>query len=213
MAHKSILDTRRIEQEVSDIEPEAVQVRKVAQAALELIDPREVNMEERRLYWSVPATLMIWADAVKVQEILMNLLSNAMKYSDPGTAITLIAQPLIERPARLLRLGGASGRKMVEITIQDEGLGIPPEQIPLLFRRFVRLPRDLASHVRGTGLGLYLCRVFVEAMHGTIWVESTGVPGKGSTFHLRLPAPMSADSSQYTDPGLGVANFADQQQC
>jgi signal transduction histidine kinase len=76
----------------------------------------------------------------------------------------------------------------VEIRVKDEGLGILPEQIPLLFNRFVRLPRDLASTVSGSGLGLYLCRVFIESMGGAIAVESQGVPGAGSVFIIHLPA-------------------------
>jgi signal transduction histidine kinase len=124
---------------------------------------------------------------VHLQQVLTNLLSNAIKYSTPGTAVTLIARPFVEKTSRFMLLSSTPKRQMVEITVHDEGLGIPPEQIPFLFRRFVRLPRDIASKVRGTGLGLYLCRLFVEAMGGVIWVESSGVPGEGSTFYLRLP--------------------------
>lgn len=73
--------------------------------------------------------------------------------------------------------------------MRDYGLGVPPDQISLLFQRFVRLPRDLASTVSGNGLGLYLCRLLTEAMHGKIWLESTGVEGEGTTVILQLPAP------------------------
>ncbi|HEX9069711.1 MAG TPA: ATP-binding protein, partial [Ktedonobacterales bacterium] len=76
---------------------------------------------------------------------------------------------------------------MVEIQVKDAGHGIPPDQMPLLFNRFVRLPRDLASKVPGTGIGLYLCRVMSEAMGGRVWAESTGVEGEGSTFFVHLP--------------------------
>jgi two-component system sensor histidine kinase BaeS len=76
----------------------------------------------------------------------------------------------------------------VEIIVRDYGQGIPPDQLSLLFNRFVRLPRDLASNVAGTGLGLYLCRVFAQGMGGTITAESSGVPGEGTAFTLRLPA-------------------------
>ncbi len=78
---------------------------------------------------------------------------------------------------------------MIDVTVRDHGFGIPPEQIPLLFKRFVRLPRDMASNVPGNGLGLYLCQAYAEALEGTIWVESTGVEGEGSAFHLLLPMP------------------------
>ena len=85
---------------------------------------------------------------------------------------------------------------MVLITLRDHGLGIPPDQLPLLFKRFVRLPRDLASNVPGNGLGLYLCQVLVEGMGGRIWAESTGVEGEGTTFYVQLPAvPDSASGS------------------
>src|SRR6185312_5162584 len=85
----------------------------------------------------------------------------------------------------------ASHQQAVEIAVRDHGLGIPVEQIPLLFNRFMRLPRDLASKVPGTGLGLYLCRVMTEAMGGRIWVESAGNEGEGSTFYIELPLPPS----------------------
>ncbi len=84
---------------------------------------------------------------------------------------------------------------MIEIRVRDFGLGIPPEHIALLFERFVRLPRDLASRVVGNGLGLYLCRQLAQAMGGRIWAESAGVEGEGSTFHLLLPATRAPFSS------------------
>jgi len=83
---------------------------------------------------------------------------------------------------------------MLELRVRDYGLGIPPEQASLLFNRFVRLPRDLASSVVGSGLGLYLCRVMTESMGGTIRLESSGIEGDGSTFIVRLPlAPLQTE--------------------
>lgn len=80
---------------------------------------------------------------------------------------------------------------MVDIVIRDHGFGIPPDQAPLLFQRFVRLPRDLASTTIGNGLGLSLCRELTEAMGGRIWLESTGIEGEGAAFFVRLPVPPS----------------------
>ncbi|MEO7001682.1 MAG: ATP-binding protein, partial [Ktedonobacterales bacterium] len=79
--------------------------------------------------------------------------------------------------------------RYVEVRVRDYGHGIPPEQAPLLFRKFVRLPHDLASTIPGNGLGLYLCRTLAEAMGGSLTLSSSGVPGEGTTAILRLPPP------------------------
>lgn len=73
------------------------------------------------------------------------------------------------------------------ISVRDYGLGIPADQIKFLFQRFSRLKRDIGGSARGTGLGLYLAKMFVEAMGGEIWVTSAGLPDEGSTFHFTLP--------------------------
>lgn len=186
---KSILDVRQIEGEASNFVPEAVDVRMVVEAALTLIDPNEVSLQDRRLNLRIPQALTVWGDRVRIQQIITNLVSNALKYSPPETPVTLTAVAVSEKSSRLI--GAKSGKQhLVEILVQDQGLGIPPEQRDLLFRRFVRLPREIAGNIHGNGLGLYLCRVFAEAMGGSIWVESSGVEGEGSTFHLHLPVPV-----------------------
>jgi signal transduction histidine kinase len=197
---QSILDTRRVDQRARDFEPEALSVGEMVMASSALVDPQEAKGVERELHLNITHELAIWGEKVRLQQILTNVLSNAIKYSAPGTAIEVTAQEVSEEIPRssawrLPRRGDveAPGRRMVEIAVRDHGLGIPPEQAPLLFQRFVRLPRDLASATVGNGLGLYLCRELTEAMGGRIWVESTGVEGEGSTFFLRLPlAPPSA---------------------
>jgi signal transduction histidine kinase len=74
------------------------------------------------------------------------------------------------------------------LSIQDAGIGIPPDELPLLFEKFVRLKRDLAGTTRGTGLGLYICKQLVQGMDGSIWVESSGRPGEGCRFCVTLPS-------------------------
>jgi len=76
---------------------------------------------------------------------------------------------------------------------------VPPAEAQQLFQRFVRLRRDIAGPVRGTGVGLYVTRSLVEAMGGRIWVESAGAPGKGSTFHFTLPSVVDPDPSATPD--------------
>lgn len=187
----SILAVRRLEQEVDRFVPEAVAVRDVLDGAIKLIDPREGQHVQRKLSVSIPADLVVWGEPVRLRQILSNLLSNALKYSPPGSPIEveahLVADHPTERPGRARNQQPL--RKVAEITVRDHGLGIPADQIPLLFNRFVRLQRDLASNVPGNGLGLYLCQAYAQAMGGTIWVESAGIEGEGSTFHVRLPLP------------------------
>jgi len=77
----------------------------------------------------------------------------------------------------------------VQMSIADKGNGITPEDQAHLFERFMRLERDINSPVRGSGLGLYISRRLIEALGGKIWIESSGIPGEGSTFHIQLPAP------------------------
>ena len=175
----NILDIRRIETH-QVTEAQAVPVRETLDAALALIDPRLGGESVRDLHLSIPGDLIVWGDPVRVQQILINLLSNAVKYSAPGTPVEVSARTVAAGPL-------APRRQLGEITVRDYGLGIPPDQIPLLFNRFARLPRELASSVGGTGLGLYLCRVFAEGMGGTIDIESSGVASEGSAFRLRLP--------------------------
>lgn len=192
---QSILDTRRVDQQAKDFVPEAVPVAEMVATAASLVDPGEGKGVERELHVQIPHELSIWGEKVRLQQILTNLLSNAIKYSASGTPVEVNARVVSEALPRSSawrlqrRNGGAAraGRRMVAIEVRDHGLGIPPDQAPLLFQRFVRLPRDLASTTVGNGLGLYLCRELTEAMGGRIWVESTGVEGEGSTFYLRLP--------------------------
>jgi signal transduction histidine kinase len=188
---ESILDVRRLDQQARSFSPEAVPLFEAVGAATSLLDPREGQEVERELRVRMPSGLLVWGERMRVQQILTNLLSNAIKYSPPGTPVEVDVAMVSETtspPSRWPPRARAE-RRMVEITVRDYGLGIPPDEAPLLFQRFVRLPRDLASTVPGNGLGLYICRELAEAMGGSIRVESAGTAGAGSTFYVRLPAP------------------------
>jgi signal transduction histidine kinase len=109
-------------------------------------------------------------DASRLRQVLMNLLSNAAKYSDPGSPITLAVR-----------------REMDDaiVNVTDRGIGIPPQDLPRLFGRYVRASNALDSEVQGVGLGLYVSHGIVAAHGGTLTVES--VLHEGSTFTIRLP--------------------------
>jgi two-component system sensor histidine kinase KdpD len=110
-------------------------------------------------------------DRDAIDRVLTNLISNAVKYSEDGTEIRLLA--------------AAVGGNRVEIAVEDDGLGIPAAALPHIFERYYRVPRP-GGTARGLGLGLALVRALVEANGGTIRVESA--VGKGSRFTLSLPA-------------------------
>jgi signal transduction histidine kinase len=182
---KSVLNVRRIEADTASLKLEQFALRPVIIGATHLLDPREAGPQERELHLHVPADLVVRADEDRVRQVVLNLLSNASKYSSPGSPIEVTARAVEPSPDRHDHF--ASRTPQVEVAVRDHGLGVPPAQAPLLFERFVRLERDIASTVVGTGLGLAICRAYVEAMGGRIWVESSGVEGEGSTFRFTLP--------------------------
>ena len=112
-------------------------------------------------------------DPDRVRQALLHVLSNSIKYWPEGGQIVVKARPQLEG---------------VVISVRDRGLGVPPDEHERVFERYFRLAGDPARRrIRGNGLGLYLVRGVVEAHGGTVWIESTGVPGEGTMFHLLLP--------------------------
>ncbi len=186
---ESILDIRRIETDTASIAAAEVNVRKAIIAATQLLDLSMAGNRERDLHLRVDDKLTVMADEEKLRQVILNLLTNACKYSPSGTTIEIAAHPTTDVATNRSR--DTDSANMVEFSIRDHGFGIPQSQIPLLFQRFVRLERDIASNIPGTGLGLAICRAYVEAMGGRIWVESTGVAGEGSTFLFVLPQPVA----------------------
>lgn len=141
----------------------------------------EFGNQGERTHLDIPDGVTVRANAQCLRHILRNLLSNAYKYSPGDTSV--IVSVTVDKESE----------QEVCIKVKDEGPGILPDQIPLLFGQFVRLPRDLAGSVRGSGLGLYISKSLVEAMGGRIWVESAGIPGEGSKFCFTLPGTVGAN--------------------
>jgi PAS domain S-box-containing protein len=117
-----------------------------------------------------PPDLEARADAEKLRQILINLVSNAIKFTDRGGRIELMCQ-----------LHG----DFVHLAVRDTGIGIPAEKLQTIFEPFVQVRADLTRTAEGTGLGLAISRDLAAGMDAELSVEST--PGKGSTFTLRLP--------------------------
>jgi PAS domain S-box-containing protein len=122
-----------------------------------------------------------WWDRQRIEQVMTNLVSNAIKYSPQGGDITISIR---------------TDEQEVHLAIVDRGIGIPEEQLPMLFSRFFRAPSVRARSVKGFGLGLYVARGLIEAHGGKIWASSEGV-GHGSTFEFSLPfhyLPSPADA-------------------
>ena len=135
---------------------------------------QQVTTTAHRFLFEFPeGGISVEADRDKVEQIVTNLVSNAIKYSPRGGDVVVGAS------------GPADAGEEVVLFVRDQGLGMDAEQIAQLFQRYQRVDRDAIKGIRGTGLGLYLVRGLVEAHGGRIWAESE--PGRGSTFYFSLP--------------------------
>jgi signal transduction histidine kinase len=114
----------------------------------------------------------VLADPERVLQVLLNLVSNARKYSPDGGEVRVTAS--------------AQAGDTVTITVADEGLGIEAEALPRLFGEFYRVQSPDRQGISGTGLGLSICRKIIRAHQGEIWAESDGA-GQGTRFHFTLP--------------------------
>jgi signal transduction histidine kinase len=121
----------------------------------------------------------LFADRDKVLQILLNLLSNADKYSPKGGEVVLRVAPVMDG---------------VQFAVVDQGVGIPPEVMPKLFTPFYRIQDQEEKGIRGTGLGLHLSKHLVEAHGGTLDVEST--PGEGSVFSFIIPTSPPVEATE-----------------
>jgi PAS domain S-box-containing protein len=125
-----------------------------------------------------PGGALAEADADRVRQVLINLIDNAIKYSPDGGTVTVRVR---------------KRRRVVELRVSDQGIGISERDQRNLFQKFFRVDAAMSRGIRGIGLGLYLVRGFVTAMGGRIWVESEH--GKGSTFVVELPSSEESAAS------------------
>ncbi len=184
-----VLDIARIEAGRVELSLEPVRVAETTAEALELIRPLAA---ERGVVIHLPGEEVppgrqhVMADRQRLKQVLLNLLANAVKYNRPGGTV------------RLEHAEGANGH--VRLVVADTGIGIAPDKLGRLFTAFDRLGAEQSS-VQGTGLGLALSKRLVEAMNGTVGVES--VPGEGTRFWVDLPpaeSPLQATRRRREEP-------------
>jgi signal transduction histidine kinase/ActR/RegA family two-component response regulator len=181
-----ILDLARIEAGRLSLSPEPVRLREAVKDAVDLVRPlaaeREINLSPET---AIRADYHVRADRQRLKQVLLNLLSNAIKYNRAGGSVVFSCALTPENRLRF--------------EIADSGAGISADGLKRIFRPFERLTAD-QTDVGGSGLGLALCRRLIEAMGGTIGVEST--IGIGSKFFIELEMLEDPTAALADDPAM-----------
>lgn len=165
-------------QELSRVEARAYEMNPQPLAIKDLIDTvkerlqRQYEDKEVSLTLDIPpSTPLVQVDELRIEQVLTNLLGNALQYTPRGGKVRILAEQREDQ---------------VIIAIQDNGIGLSPDQLKLIFTRFYRVDKSRARSMGGSGIGLTIAQYLVEAHGGQIWAESPGL-GQGSTFRFTLP--------------------------
>ena len=187
-----VLDLSKIEAGKMELYPETFDVRSMLDDVLATVRPL-VDANANRLDLKCADALgTMSSDLTKVRQMLLNLLSNACKFTENGTIVLQATR----EPG-----DGRGGREIIVFSVSDTGIGMTEEQMDKLFEAFSQADASTARNYGGTGLGLVISKRFCELMSGDIQVESA--PREGSTFTIRLPAtlemPAAAGASSSSD--------------
>jgi signal transduction histidine kinase len=172
-------DNAKIEAGRLRLEYKAVNIRDIVE---EVVRSTQRRVEDKRqdVELSLPSQLpQVWADRLRVGQILENLISNANKYSSEGGKIIIGAEVTRNQ------WDPEGAKQVVHIWVKDNGIGIGNEDQERLFQKFFRSDDPKAREAPGTGLGLNITKSLVEMMGGRIWFDSEF--RKGTTFHFTIP--------------------------
>ena len=167
-----LLDLAKIEAGKTEVRPVEFSVANLFSALRGMLRPLLISEDVRLVFEDVPGSLAMYNDEGKVSQILRNFISNAIKFTEKGEV-------------RVTAAASEDGR-MVSVSVADTGVGIRKEDQGLIFEEFTQVPNKLQGRVKGTGLGLPLCRRLARLMNGEMSMHSE--PGVGSTFTATLPA-------------------------
>jgi two-component system sensor histidine kinase KdpD len=197
----NLLDVSRLEAGVLNPERRWHALADVIAAVLDRLELAG-RMSGRDIVVDIPDDLpLAFIDHAQIEQVLTNLIENAIKYSPPGSPITVRARAAADPPA-------------IEVEVIDKGIGIPPGELRSIFDKFYRvqhvdLPWDHGRPPTGTGLGLAICAGIVQAHGGSIWAESE--PGQGTTIVFTLPLPVEAGTTSPPDVGESLRSDAEAQ--
>ncbi len=165
---QELLDLSRIESGQVQLDLQEVSPQKILERATERMR-LQAERAEIDLTLDCPSDLPnVHADLARIEQVLVNLIHNAIKFTSTGGTVTLSAE---------------AGSRQIRFAVQDSGKGIPARDLPRIFERFYKA--DPSRRSRGTGLGLSISKHLIEVHNGKIWAES--VEGRGSTFYFELP--------------------------
>ena len=170
----SILDFSKIEAGKLDLEAEPFDLRQTVEDSLDLVTPKATN-KGLELGYSMAANIppFFVGDAMRFRQIMLNLLGNAVKFTERGEVMVFVTGE-----------EAGNGRYRLHISVNDTGIGIPAERINALFQSFNQVDSSTTRKFGGTGLGLAISKRLADLMDGEMWVESE--EGVGSTFHFTV---------------------------
>jgi PAS domain S-box-containing protein len=186
-----ILDFSKMEAGRMELEQQPFDVRECVESALDLM---KLKSSEKGLELAcefvgdVPPA--ITGDVTRLRQVLVNLLSNAVKFTEQGEVVVMVSTDEgTGRRGETETVKAAPRQRVLHFTVRDTGIGIPPDRFNRLFGAFSQVDASTTRKYGGTGLGLAVSKRLSELMGGTMWVESEGIPGKGSAFHFTIRAP------------------------
>ncbi|MBN1312869.1 MAG: hypothetical protein JXB30_15755 [Anaerolineae bacterium] len=167
-----LLDSSRIQSGQMRVSCQEMDIRDLIRESVDSLQGL-AHLKELEIVYSLPSEPLIApADKLRLHQVMINLLQNAMHYSQPGQKV---------------KVGATSSEGGVMVTVSDQGVGIPPQDMPHVFEKFFRVDGESNKTTAGSGLGLYISRSIIELHGGQIGVSSE--PGKGCTFYFVLPTP------------------------
>jgi len=190
----SKIEAGKMELELQPTDPRAI-IREVSDLFAAEAGQKQIQISAQAQP-EVPPTVL--ADPKRVRQVLTNLVSNALKFTQHGSVLVSLAlrrelaslrapAPPSPAPAHAV---GSTPTPALHFTVRDTGIGIPADKLDRLFKPFSQADASVGQEYGGTGLGLAISAKLVQLMGGAIWVEST--PGRGSAFHFTLPAQAPA---------------------
>jgi signal transduction histidine kinase len=184
-----LLDLSKIESGKSEVKSNRVSLDGLVHEVVETLRPVATEKEIALDATISAPSILVWADRDKINQVLMNLIGNAIKFTPAqGRVAVSVAK---------------DGKKSVQVSVSDSGPGIPPDEKEMIFDKFYQIAQMGDVKPKGTGLGLAICKALVELHGGRIWVESQA--NSGSIFYFTLPLAGAANPEWLANPDTNVS--------